>query len=72
MATFPNAIKTNSSVGSISSMFSYKAYGLNTYALIFVNGNYYVVLNIFGTPYLNQSYITGIAAHINSMMNAGV
>jgi len=66
--TFPGAAETSASVGSMSSMFSYKAYGLSMHTLLFVNNNYYVVLNVMGTPYLNQSYLTGIAARVNSLI----
>lgn len=70
-ATFPQAATSSITVGNMSSLFSYQSYGLNTYALFFVDNNYYVILNIFGTSNLNMSYITDIAAHINSLIPSG-
>ncbi len=69
-STFPSAAEASASVGNMSSVFSYKVYGLNMHTLLFVNNNYYVVLNTLGTPHLNQSYLMGIAAHINSLISS--
>ena len=69
-STFPNATASSISIGNMSTLFAYKSYGMNTYALFFVDNNYFVVLNIFGAPHLNESYITNVAAHITALIPA--
>ncbi len=69
-STFPNAAEASASVGNMSAVFSYSAYGLNTYTMLFVSNNYYVVINTFGTQHLSESYLMNIASHISSLVSS--
>jgi hypothetical protein len=71
-STFPNVTSSNFNVGYKSTLLFYKGYGLDAYAVQFLHGTYYVMIETFGTQKLSANYIKGISEHINATMGAAL
>ena len=72
LVTYPNTTSSSFSVGSRSVLLFYKSNGLSVYAVQFLYGKYYVLVETFGTQNLPSSYVKDIVMHYNASISAAL